>query len=129
MKRVYHYGVLILNYGCVTYFLGLPAFAIILGFSDMTFGKGTDIAKFLSDFHFAVTALVAAVAGLNSFDRYKANGNAKKEGCVRIFCVCRVLWEYCNGEIEKILIILRSNQLTIIPGNELYERYYFFWTR
>ena len=69
----------ILNWGCVCYFLGLPAFAVILGFSDMTFGKGTDIPKFLSDFHFAVTALVAAVAGLNSFERTKTvNGGVKE---------------------------------------------------
>ena len=69
----------ILNWGCVVYFLGLPAFAIVLGFGDMSFGKGTDIAKFLSDFHFAVTALVAAVAGLNSFDRHKSNGKIEKK--------------------------------------------------
>ena len=64
----------VLNYGLVTYFLGLPALAIILGFMPMHFGEGTSIAQFLANFHFSVSALVAAVAGLNSFDRYKANG-------------------------------------------------------
>ena len=59
----------ILNYGCVAYFLGLPAIAIFLGFSHFEFGVNTQINTFLREFHFAVTALVAEVAGLNSFDR------------------------------------------------------------
>ena len=64
----------ILNYGCVAYFLGLPAIAIFLGFTHFDFASGTNINTFLREFHFAVTALVAAVAGLNSFDRRKTNG-------------------------------------------------------
>ena len=68
---------IILNYGCVFYFLGLPAIAIFLGFTHVSFAPGTNIATFLREFHFAVTAIVAAIAGLNSFDRraeHKANG-------------------------------------------------------
>ena len=64
----------ILNYGAVIYFLGLPALAIFLGFSHIPFAEGTEVAKFLGNFHFTVSAIVAAIAGLNSFDRYKANG-------------------------------------------------------
>jgi hypothetical protein len=63
----------ILNWGLIIYFLGLPALAIFLGFTHASFGSGTNIAKFLSEFHFAVTALLGAIAGLNSFDRYKAS--------------------------------------------------------
>ena len=64
----------LLNYGCVFYFLGLPALAIVLGFTHHPFGLNsegqmTQIPQFLREFHFAVSALLAAVAGLNSFDR------------------------------------------------------------
>ena len=62
----------ILNWGCVTYFLGLPAMAVVLGFTHIEFGKDTQITQFLKEFHFAVSALVATVAGLNSFERSKA---------------------------------------------------------
>jgi hypothetical protein len=65
----------VLNYGSVAYFLGLPALAIFLGFTHIGFAEGTGTAKFLADFHFAVSAIVGALAGLNSFDRHKANGN------------------------------------------------------
>ena len=64
----------VLNWGCVVYFLGLPGLALVLAFTHFSFPPGSNVAKFLTDFHFAVTALVAAVAGLNSFDRYKSNG-------------------------------------------------------
>ena len=68
----------ILNWGCVVYFLGLPGVALFYGMMRWSFTPGSDIPKFLADFHFAVSALLAAVAGLNSFDRYKAaNGNGK----------------------------------------------------
>jgi hypothetical protein len=66
----------ILNWGCVVYFLGLPGVALFYGMMRWSFVAGSDIPKFLSDFHFAVSALLAAVAGLNSFDRYKANGKS-----------------------------------------------------
>jgi hypothetical protein len=68
----------ILNWGSVIYFLALPALAIFLGFTHIPFADGTTIPKFLSDFHFAVSALVATMAGLNSFDRYKATNGQKK---------------------------------------------------
>lgn len=64
----------ILNWGSIIYFLGLPALAIFLGFSRLSFAEGTKITEFLSSFHFTVSAIVGALAGLNSFDRYKANG-------------------------------------------------------
>jgi hypothetical protein len=70
----------ILNWGVVIYFLTLPALALIFGLTGIQFTAGTQIAKFLTDFHFSVSALVAAMAGLNTFDRYKAsNGQPKKE--------------------------------------------------
>ena len=66
----------ILNWGCVVYFLGLPAMAVFYGATDFTFGGTTpNAANFLREFHFAVTALVATIAGLNSFDRYKTTKN------------------------------------------------------
>jgi hypothetical protein len=69
----------ILAWGSVIYFLGLPALAIFLGFTGIPFAAQSEgeVAKFLANFHFTVTAIVGALAGLNSFDRYKANG---KEG-------------------------------------------------
>jgi hypothetical protein len=69
----------ILNWGAVVYFLGLPALAIFLGFSHIPFAEDSEgqVAKFLGDFHFTVSAIVGALAGLNSFDRYKANGAQK----------------------------------------------------
>jgi hypothetical protein len=66
----------VLNYGCVFYFLFLPAMAIFLGFTRFHFDP-PGVATFLREFHFSVTALVAAVAGLNSLDRRKANGSRK----------------------------------------------------
>jgi hypothetical protein len=68
----------ILNWGSVVYFLGLPALAIFLGFTHIQFAEGTEVAKFLGNFHLTISALVAAMAGLNSFDRYKANGGKKE---------------------------------------------------
>ena len=68
---------ILLNYGCVFYFLGLPALAIFLGFTHSTFGSSTQIPQFLREFHFAVSALLAAVAGLNSFDRSKSQRTEK----------------------------------------------------
>jgi hypothetical protein len=61
----------ILNWGCVVYFLGLPGIAIFYGVTHFTFGdpSSSNISNFLRDFHFTVSALVAAIAGLNSFDR------------------------------------------------------------
>jgi hypothetical protein len=72
-----------LAWGCVGYFLGLPALAIFMVFAHLQFPPGSNVAKFLSDFHVAVTALVGAIAGLNSFDRYKQikhNGDKSHEG-------------------------------------------------
>jgi hypothetical protein len=69
----------ILNWGAVIYFLGLPGLAIFLGFTHIPFGEGTEVAKFLGNFHFTVSAIVGALAGLNSFDRYKANGKQPYE--------------------------------------------------
>jgi hypothetical protein len=64
----------VLNWGCVIYFLGLPALGIILALAHIPFDK-PELARFLGQFHLAISALVAAMAGLNSFDRHKANGN------------------------------------------------------
>lgn len=71
----------ILNWGCVVYFLGLPAIGIFYGATHFTFGgeSSPNVANFLRDFHFTVSALVAAIAGLNSFDRRtKTNGAPAK---------------------------------------------------
>lgn len=75
----------VLNWGLIIYFLGLPALGLILALTriplDFAHGENsTHVAQFLANFHFSVSALVAAMAGLNSFDRYKvkANGDAKK---------------------------------------------------
>ena len=73
----------ILNYGCVFYFLFLPLMAIFYGTTHFAFGGETapNAANFLREFHFACTAIVAAIAGLNSFDRRtesQVNGIAKK---------------------------------------------------
>ena len=49
--------------GVCSLFLGLPALGLIMGLTGMNFTAGTQIAKFLTDFHFSVSALVAAMAG------------------------------------------------------------------
>ena len=49
--------------------------AVFLGFTHIEFGP-QGLTTFLREFHFAVTAVVAAVAGLNSFDRRQANGQS-----------------------------------------------------
>jgi hypothetical protein len=69
---------IVLNWGCIIYFLGLPALTIFLAFTHIPFAPGTEAPKFLADFHFAVSALVAAVAGLNTFER-KMNGRDAKQ--------------------------------------------------
>ena len=66
----------ILNYGCTVYFLGLPAVALIGAFAHFKF-ESENVSKFLTEFHFAVTALVATMAGLNTFDRYKGSNGGK----------------------------------------------------
>jgi hypothetical protein len=66
----------VLAWGSVVYFLGLPALAIFLGFTHIPFAEETGVPKFLADFHFAVSAIVGTLAGLNSFDRYRANDKA-----------------------------------------------------
>jgi hypothetical protein len=66
---------MVLNWGCVLYFLGLPALTLIIGFTHIEpFVPGSRAPQFLGNFHLSVSALVAAMAGLNSFDKYKANG-------------------------------------------------------
>jgi hypothetical protein len=72
----------VLNYGCVFYFLFLPAMAMMLGFIHFHF-EPPGVATFLREFHFSVTALVAAVAGLNSLDRRKPNGSRKDSGAAK----------------------------------------------
>ena len=59
----------ILNYGAVIYFLGLPAMAVFYGATHYSFAgeSSPNVANFLREFHFACTALVMAIAGLNSF--------------------------------------------------------------
>ena len=65
----------LLNYGAVAYFLGLPALVILIGFLHVdVFPAGSHAPSFLGNFHLSVSALVAAMAGLNSFDKYKSNG-------------------------------------------------------
>jgi hypothetical protein len=72
----------ILNWGCVLYFLGLPAVALSGALFHFSFDPQVTpgASKFLTEFHFAVTALVATMAGLNTFDRYKgvSSGNGPK---------------------------------------------------
>jgi hypothetical protein len=69
----------ILNWGCVFWFLSLPALAIFLGFTHISFAEGTEVAKFLGNFHFTVSAIVGALAGLNSFDQYKKNKSSDEQ--------------------------------------------------
>jgi hypothetical protein len=57
----------ILAWGAVAYFLGLPAIALAGGL--IHFEMSTNVAKFLADFHMTITALLAAIAGLDSWDR------------------------------------------------------------
>ena len=58
------------------YFLGLPALVIVIGFAHIEmFPAGSRASQFLGNFHLSVSALVAAMAGLNSFDKYKSSGN------------------------------------------------------
>lgn len=70
----------VLNWGCVGYFLGLPALAILIGFAHIeVFPAGSHAPQFLGNFHLSVSALVAAMAGLNSFDK-RQTGN--REECL-----------------------------------------------
>jgi hypothetical protein len=57
----------VLAWGAVSYFLGLPAIALVGGFLDLEMNAG--VAKFLAEFHVTITALLGAVAGLDSWDR------------------------------------------------------------
>ena len=68
----------VLNWGSVFYFLALPALAIFLGFTDIKF-EPEGVPRFLREFHFTVSAIVLAIAGLNSFDRTRINGSAEKK--------------------------------------------------
>jgi hypothetical protein len=62
----------ILNWGCVVYFLGLPALAILFSLLHIqVFPPDSQAPQFLGNFHLSVSALVAAMAGLNSFDQHK----------------------------------------------------------
>jgi hypothetical protein len=63
----------VLAWGALTYFLGLPAIAVAGGF--LHFEMNPNVAKFLADFHMTITALLGAVAGLDSWDR---RGNTSK---------------------------------------------------
>jgi hypothetical protein len=70
----------VLNWGCVVYFLALPALTIFVGFTHaQIFEPGSRAPQFLANFHLTISALVAAMAGLNSFDRHKANGNEHRQ--------------------------------------------------
>jgi hypothetical protein len=57
----------VLAWGAVAYFLGLPAIALVGGF--LHYEMSPSIAKFLAEFHMTITALLGAVAGLDSWDR------------------------------------------------------------
>jgi hypothetical protein len=57
----------ILAWGALVYFLGLPAIALVGGFMHYEMEPG--VAKFLAEFHVTITALLGAVAGLDSWDR------------------------------------------------------------
>jgi hypothetical protein len=71
---------LVLNWGCVAYFLGLPALTLLIGFFHLeVFPAGSHAPQFLGNFHLSVSALVAAMAGLNSFDQHKAKGKQETE--------------------------------------------------
>jgi hypothetical protein len=71
---------LVLNWGCVFYFLALPALTIFIGFSHIQiFEPGSRAPQFLANFHLTISALVATMAGLNSFDRHKVNGKQETE--------------------------------------------------
>jgi hypothetical protein len=71
------YWRVVLNWGCIMYFLGLPAIAILFGLLHVqVFPSESHAPQFLANFHLSISALVAAMAGLNSFDRYK---NGKQE--------------------------------------------------
>ena len=72
----------VLNWGAVGYFLGLPAMVIVIGFAHLEmWPAGSHAPQFLGNFHLSVSALVAAMAGLNSFDKYKSgSGNGGPKG-------------------------------------------------
>ena len=70
---------IVLNWGVTLYFLGLPLLLLLIGFLHIElFPPGSHAPQFLGNFHLSVSALVAAMAGLNSFDKYKANGKPDK---------------------------------------------------
>jgi hypothetical protein len=62
------------------WFLGLPFLVILVGFTHIElFPAGSDAPRFLANFHLSISALVAAMAGLNSFDRYKTTNGVEKQ--------------------------------------------------
>ena len=62
-----------MNWGVVFYFLFIPAVVMIYITFELPKVDNERIA-FVAHFHYGITALVAAMMGLNSWDK-KSNGN------------------------------------------------------
>jgi hypothetical protein len=62
---------LVLEWGCVVYFLGIPLISIVTIFTPLVadFEKYPESRENLVRFHLAVSGLVATIAGLNTVDR------------------------------------------------------------
>lgn len=63
----------ILEWGVVIYFLGIPLFYLIIVFTplDVDLAHHPNIRQFITQFHITLTAIVTAMAGLNSWDKRK----------------------------------------------------------
>jgi hypothetical protein len=63
---------LILIWGCVVYFLAIPIFVITYAMLDLS-PIDKVRSDFIQHFHYAITGILAALAGLNTLER-KNNG-------------------------------------------------------
>lgn len=67
----------VLNWGCVLYFLLIPAIVIVYITFDLPTVTVERVA-FVTKFHIAVTAIIATMLGLNSWDKKNGVKNGVK---------------------------------------------------
>jgi hypothetical protein len=66
-----------LNWGTTIYFLLIPGIVILYGVAGLPAIEPAR-AAFVSSFHYAITAIVATLVGLNSWDKHVVRNGIKK---------------------------------------------------